>query len=214
MQVSPSILNSDYLNLTESLEKLEAAETDMLHIDVMDGQFVPNISFGVPVIKSIKEHTKLPLDIHLMIAGNTTASLEAFAEFGEYMTLHVEAGFDLEEKLKYIRSLGVKPCVSLNPKTDISEVYPYLPLVDMVLIMSVQPGFGAQKFIETTPDKIRALSAEIKRQNLNVEIEVDGGINEQTARLCADAGATVLVAGSFLFNAPDIKAAVEGLKAL
>ena len=214
MQVSPSILNSDYLNLTESLEKLEAAGTDMLHIDVMDGQFVPNISFGVPVIKSIKEHTKLPLDIHLMIAGNTTASLEAFAEFADYMTLHVEAGFDLEEKLKYIRSLGVKPCVSLNPKTEISEVYPYLPLVDMVLIMSVQPGFGAQKFIETTPDKIRALSAEIKRQNLNVEIEVDGGINEQTARLCADAGATVLVAGSFLFNAPDIKAAVEGLKAL
>lgn len=214
MQVSPSILNSDYLNLTESLEKLEAAGTDMLHIDVMDGQFVPNISFGVPVIKSIKEHTKLPLDIHLMIAGNTTASLEAFAEFADYMTLHVEAGFDLEEKLKYIRSLGVKPCVSLNPKTEISEVYPYLPLVDMVLIMSVQPGFGAQKFIETTPDKIRALSAEIKRQNLNVEIEVDGGINEQTARLCADAGATVLVAGSFLFNAPDIKVAVEGLKAL
>ena len=214
MQVSPSILNSDYLNLTESLEKLEAAGTDMLHIDVMDGQFVPNISFGVPVIKSIKEHTKLPLDIHLMIAGNTTASLEAFAEFAEYMTLHVEAGFDLEEKLKYIRSLGVKPCVSLNPKTDISEVYPYLPLVDMVLIMSVQPGFGAQKFIETTPDKIRALSAEIKRQNLKVEIEVDGGINEQTAVLCADAGATVLVAGSFLFNSPDIKSAVEGLKAL
>ena len=214
MQVSPSILNSDYLNLTESLEKLEAAGTDMLHIDVMDGQFVPNISFGVPVIKSIKEHTKLPLDIHLMIAGNTTASLEAFAEFADYMTLHVEAGFDLEEKLKYIRSLGVKPCVSLNPKTEISEVYPYLPLVDMVLIMSVQPGFGAQKFIDTTPDKIRALSAEIKRQNLKVEIEVDGGINEQTARLCADAGATVLVAGSFLFNAPDIKAAVEGLKAL
>ena len=100
MQVSPSILNSDYLNLTESLEKLEAAGTDMLHIDVMDGQFVPNISFGVPVIKSIKEHTKLPLDIHLMIAGNTTASLEAFAEFADYMTLHVEAGFDLEEKLK------------------------------------------------------------------------------------------------------------------
>ncbi len=214
MQVSPSILNSDYLNLTESLEKLEAARTDMLHIDVMDGQFVPNISFGVPVIKSIKEHTKLPLDIHLMIAGDTKASLEAFAEFAEYMTLHVEAGFDLEEKLKYIRSLGVKPCVSLNPKTEISEVYPYLPLVDMVLIMSVQPGFGAQKFIETTPDKIRALSAEIKRQNLKVEIEVDGGINEQTAVLCADAGATVLVAGSFLFNAPDIKAAVEGLKAL
>lgn len=214
MQVSPSILNSDYLNLTESLEKLEAAGTDMLHIDVMDGQFAPNISFGVPVIKSIKEHTKLPLDIHLMIAGDTKASLEAFAEFAEYMTLHVEAGFDLEEKLKYIRSLGVKPCVSLNPKTDISEVYPYLPLVDMVLIMSVQPGFGAQKFIETTPDKIRALSAEIKRQNLNVEIEVDGGINEQTARLCAEAGATVLVAGSFLFNAPDIKSAVEGLKAL
>ena len=214
MQVSPSILNSDYLNLTESLEKLEAAGTDMLHIDVMDGQFVPNISFGVPVIKSIKEHTKLPLDIHLMIAGDTKASLEAFAEFAEYMTLHVEAGFDLEEKLKYIRSLGVKPCVSLNPKTEISEVYPYLPLVDMVLIMSVQPGFGAQKFIETTPDKIRALSAEIKRQNLNVEIEVDGGINEQTAVLCADAGATVLVAGNFLFNAPDIKSAVEGLKAL
>lgn len=214
MKVSPSILNSDYLNLTESLEKLEAAGTDLLHIDVMDGQFVPNISFGVPVIKSIKKHTKLPLDIHLMIAGNTTASLEAFAEFAEYITLHVEAGFDLEEKLKYIRSLGVKPCVSLNPTTEISEVYPYLPLVDMVLVMSVQPGFGAQKFIDTTPDKIRALSAEIKRQNLNVEIEVDGGINEQTAVLCANAGATVLVAGSFLFNAPDIKAAVEGLKAL
>lgn len=214
MKVSPSILNSDYLNLTESLEKLEAAGTDMLHIDVMDGQFVPNISFGVPVIKSIKKHTRLPLDIHLMIAGNTTASLEAFAEFAEYITLHVEAGFDLEEKLKYIRSLGVKPCVSLNPKTDISEVYPYLKLVDMVLVMSVQPGFGAQKFIEITPDKIRALAAEIKRQNLKVEIEVDGGINEQTAVLCADAGATVLVAGSFLFNAPDIKAAVEGLKVL
>ena len=214
MKVSPSILNSDYLNLATSLEKLEQAGTDMLHIDVMDGQFVPNISFGVPVIKSIKEHTKLPLDIHLMIAGNTTASLEAFAEFAEYITLHVEAGFDLDEKLKYLRSLGVKPCVSLNPKTDIAEVYPYLPLVDMVLVMSVQPGFGAQKFIETTPDKIRALSAEIKRQNLNVEIEVDGGINEQTAVLCADAGATVLVAGSFLFNAPDIKVAVEGLKAL
>ncbi len=214
MKVSPSILNSDYLNLTQSLEKLELAGTDLLHIDVMDGQFVPNISFGVPVIKSIKEHTKLPLDIHLMIAGNTTASLEAFAEFAEYITLHVEAGFDLEKELKYIRSLGVKPCISLNPKTDIKEVYPYLPLVDMVLVMSVQPGFGAQKFIETTPDKIRELSQEIKRQNLNVEIEVDGGINPDTAKLCAEAGATVLVAGSFLFNAPDIKLAVEGLKAL
>lgn len=214
MKISPSILNADYLNLDKDIKVLESAGADMLHIDVMDGRFVPNISFGVPVIKSIYNHTKLPLDVHLMVEGNTTADLGAFCEYAEYVTLHVEAGFNLQKEFAEIKRRGCKPAISINPSTKIEEIYPYLELVDMVLVMSVQPGFGGQKFNNSIPEKIKALSQEIKRRNLKVEIEVDGGINAETAVVCANAGATVLVAGNYLFNSSDIKKAVQNLKKL
>ena len=193
IKISPSVLTSDFLNLKEDIKKLEDAGVDMLHLDVMDGAFVPNISFGVPVIKSIKAHSNLPLDVHLMI-DKPHRYIEDFAKYADYLGFHYEAGSDNEELLRKIRELGCKSCITIKPCTDAEEIFNLLPLCDMVLVMSVEPGFGGQKFMPSALSKLEKLSAEAKKQGLEIELEVDGGINGETAPDAVKAGATVLVA--------------------
>ena len=213
VKVSPSILISDFLTLADSIKELETAGVDMLHLDVMDGIFVPNISFGVPVIKSIKAHTDLPLDVHLMI-DRPHRYIEEFAKYADLLGFHFEAGSDNEETLKKIRELGCKSCITIKPCTAAEEIFSLLPLCDMVLVMSVEPGFGGQKFMPMALDKIAALKAECERQGLDIDIEVDGGINAETAPQAIAAGANVLVAGNFLFSAEDMGAKVKEIKSL
>ena len=199
IKVSPSVLTADFLNLKEDIKRLEKNGADMLHLDVMDGIFVPNISFGVPVIKSIKKYSSIPLDVHLMI-DRPHRYIKEFASVSDILGFHYEAGSNIAETLKEIRNLGCKSCLTIKPKTQAEEIFQYLPLCDMVLVMSVEPGFGGQSFMPDSLPKIKALKEEIKRQNLNTVIEIDGGINEKTAKSAVDAGVDVLVAGSFVFS--------------
>ena len=213
VKVSPSILISDFLTLKDSIKELEAAGVDMLHLDVMDGNFVPNISFGVPVIKSIKAHTNLPLDVHLMI-DRPHRYIEEFAKYADVLGFHYEAGSNNAETLKKIRELGCKSCITIKPATAAEKIFKLLPLCDMVLVMSVEPGFGGQKFMPMALEKISAIKAECERQGLkNIDIEVDGGINAETAPLAVNAGANVLVAGNFLFSADNMGEKVCEIKA-
>lgn len=207
------MLTADFLTLSDSIKKLEDAGVDMLHLDVMDGIFVPNISFGNPVIKSIKAHTKLPLDVHLMI-DRPHRYIEDFARYADLLGFHYEAGSDNAELLKKIRDLGCKSCITIKPATKAEEIFNLLTLCDMVLVMSVEPGFGGQKFMPQAIDKIKAIKAEIDRQQLSVDIEVDGGINAETAPLAVAAGANVLVAGNYIFSADDMGAKVKEIKSL
>ena len=213
VKISPSVLTADFLELKENLKKLEAAGTDMLHLDVMDGIFVPNISFGLPVIKSIKKHTSLPLDVHLMI-DRPHRYIKQFCEVSDWPGFHYEAGSDVAETLKEIRNNGCRSCLTIKPCTQPEEIFPFLPLCDMVLVMSVEPGFGGQKFMPESLGKLEALRAEAKRQSLSLELEVDGGINAETAPLAVKAGATVLVAGNYIFSAEDMKKRAEEIKSL
>ena len=213
VKISPSVLTADFLTLADSIKKLEEAGVDMLHLDVMDGIFVPNISFGNPVIKSIKAHTSLPLDVHLMI-DRPHRYIEDFAQYADILGFHYEAGSDNAQTLKKIRELGCKSCITIKPKTDPQAIFDLLPLCDMVLVMSVEPGFGGQKFMTGALDKISAIKAECERQGISVDIEVDGGINAETAPLAVAAGANVLVAGNFLFSADDMGAKVKEIKSL
>ena len=211
VKISPSVLTSDFLTLADDIKKLEAAGVDMLHLDVMDGIFVPNISFGVPVIKSIKAHSNIPLDVHLMI-DRPHRYIKEFAQYADYLGFHYEAGSDNAELLKEIRKLGCKSCITIKPCTSAEEIFDLLPLCDMVLVMSVEPGFGGQKFIPSALDKLSALKAESERLGLEIELEVDGGINDETAPLAIKAGATVLVAGNYLFSAENMAERVEYIK--
>ncbi len=213
VKISPSVLTADFLELAESIKQLEAAGVDMLHLDVMDGNFVPNISFGNPVIKSIKAHTKLPLDVHLMI-DKPHRYIDEFAKYADYLGFHYEAGSDNAATLKRIRELGCKSCITIKPCTKPEAIFDLLPLCDMVLVMSVEPGFGGQKFMPSALQKLAALKAECERQGLKIELEVDGGINAETAPLAINAGATVLVAGNFLFSAENMGEKVKEIKSL
>lgn len=213
VKVSPSVLSADFLDMQKDLAELKAAGVDMLHLDVMDGNFVPNISFGVPVIESFKKHTDIPLDVHLMI-DKPHRYIKEFAAVSDWLGFHYEAGSPVRETLQEIKNLGCKTTLTIKPCTKAEEVFEFLPLCDMVLVMSVEPGFGGQKFMQESLDKVRALKAEIARQNLDCEIEIDGGINAETAPLAVEAGVTVLVAGSFVFSAADKAEKVKGLKAL
>jgi ribulose-phosphate 3-epimerase len=201
VRIAPSILASDFMRLGEEARAVEAAGADLLHVDVMDGRFVPNLSVGLPVVAALKGATKLPLDVHLMIV-EPERYVEAFAEAGaDNITVHLEACPHLHRVVEQIRELGKGACVALNPHSPIDHLDVVLPELDMVLVMSVNPGFGGQKFIEAVVPKIRALRAEIDRRGLATDIEVDGGIDPETAPLVIAAGATVLVAGSAVFHA-------------
>ena len=199
VKISPSVLTADFLKLEEDISRLEASGVDMLHLDVMDGIFVPNISFGVPVIKSIKKHSTVLLDVHLMI-DRPHRYIKEFAAVSDILGFHYEAGSPVAETLQEIRALGCKACLTIKPCTESEEIFEYLPLCDMVLVMSVEPGFGGQSFMPSALSKLSKLKAECERQGLNIDLEVDGGINGETAPLAVEAGANVLVAGSYLFS--------------
>lgn len=212
VKVSPSVLSADFFNLKKDIEKLEKSGVDMLHLDVMDGIFVPNISFGIPVIKAIKENTSIPLDVHLMI-DRPHRYIEQFAKYADILGFHFEAGSDNEATLKKIRELGCKSCITIKPCTKAQDIFGLLDLCDMVLVMSVEPGFGGQKFMPMALEKLTALKEECERRNLKIDIEVDGGINKDTAPLAVRAGANVLVAGSYVFSG-DMAKNVNALKSL
>lgn len=213
IKISPSVLTADFLTLKDDIKKLEAVGVDMLHLDVMDGIFVPNISFGAPIIKSIKKHTELPLDVHLMI-DRPHRYLKDFISDADYLGFHYEAGSDVKELLTAIRAENKKSCLTIKPATEPEEIFEYLPLCDMVLVMSVEPGFGGQKFMPIALDKLKTLSEYSKLKGLEYEIEIDGGINAETAPQVIKAGATVLVAGSYIFSAEDMSARVKEIKNL
>jgi ribulose-phosphate 3-epimerase len=212
VKISPSLLAADFINLKDELNRLESNNTDMLHFDVMDGIFVPNISFANPILKQIKEYTDIPLDVHLMI-DRPHRYINDFAKYADYLGIHFEAGSDVAETLKEIRRLGCKSCLTIKPCTKADEIFKFLPLCDMVLVMSVEPGFGGQSFMPESLPKVTALKQEIARLGLETLVEIDGGINGETAKLAVEAGADVLVAGSYLFT-PDMKERMDYLKSL
>ncbi|NLY78474.1 MAG: ribulose-phosphate 3-epimerase [Lysinibacillus sp.] len=212
IKIAPSILSANFAKLGEEVKEVEEAGAELIHIDVMDGHFVPNITMGPIVVEALRPITKLPLDVHLMIE-NPDQYIDAFAKAGaDWISVHVEACPHLHRTIQLIRSFGVKPGVVLNPHTPIEMIQHVLKDVDFVLLMTVNPGFGGQKFIDNVVPKIEALSKMIKEMDLNVEIEIDGGITSETIVPCAKAGATIFVAGSAIYNKEDRKAALQAIK--
>lgn len=203
VKFSPSILTADFVHLGDAIAELDNAKTDMFHLDVMDGLFVPNISIGIPVVDSIRKATNTVLDVHLMI-DRPHRYIEQFAKAGaDIIGFHIEAGSDVKETIELIHSFGKKACLTIKPKTPASEVFEYLYMLDMVLVMSVEPGFGGQKFIPESLDKIKEIRQQADLLGMDIDIEVDGGINLETAPLAVKAGANVLVTGNVLFSADD-----------
>lgn len=214
IKIAPSILSADFARLKEEIQIVEQGGADILHIDVMDGHFVPNLSIGPPVVRAIKKYTGLPMDVHLMIT-NPDIFIEQFADAGaNYLTVHIEVCHHLHRTIHEIKKYGIKAGVSLNPATPLNTLDEILPELDMVLIMSVNPGFGGQKFIPSCLTKIKRLRQKLDELNLfQIEIEVDGGISHSNIREVADAGATIFVAGSAIFNASEPAEMVQKMKA-
>ncbi len=209
IKLSPSILSCNFAYLAEDIKKAENAGAQYMHIDVMDGHFVPNLSFGTCVVSSIRPVSNTVFDVHLMIY-NLERYIPDFCKAGaDIITFHVEATDDPDKIIELIRSFGKKVGISVKPGTPFSAVEKYMDKIDMLLIMTVEPGFGGQKFMADMLPKIREAKHYCEKNNLSVDIEVDGGINPETCKLCTDAGANVIVAGSAVFGAPDIKQAVE-----
>ncbi|MBT2581897.1 ribulose-phosphate 3-epimerase [Planococcus sp. ISL-109] len=212
IKIAPSILAADFAKLGQEVQEVEKAGADWIHIDVMDGHFVPNITMGPIVVGALRPLTKLPLDVHLMIE-NPDRYIEDFAKAGaDYITVHVEACPHLHRTIQLIRSFGVKPGVVLNPHTPVETIQHVLEDIDLVLFMTVNPGFGGQKFIHSVVPKVAQLAAMVKERGLSVDIQIDGGINEETIVPCAKAGANVFVAGSAIFSKEDRALALQAIK--
>ena len=212
IKISPSVLASDLSNLASEVREIEKAGAEMAHLDVMDGCFVPNMSFGMPVIECLRDKSDIIFDVHLMIV-NPEKYAKRFIDAGaDIVTFHYEATDDPRALLSEIRAAGAKSAISIKPATPASAVFDLLELCDMVLIMTVEPGYGGQKFMADMLPKIKELRAEIERRGLDIDIEVDGGINPETAKMVIEAGANVLVAGSSVFKAQDRKAAIDALR--
>ena len=215
IKVAPSILSADFVNLERDIRKLSETGVDYVHVDVMDGIFVPNITIGIPVVAAIRRITALPLDVHLMI-DRPIRYIDQFCKAGsDLLTVHVEADTpeNTLEALKKIRANGVRAAVSIKPNTPAEAVLPFLPLCDLILMMTVEPGFGGQAFMEHLMPKLRQLRSYMDAENPACELEVDGGVNEVTAKICRANGANVLVAGSAYFKSADPAAFVRALKA-
>lgn len=212
--ISPSLLSADFLHLNQDIEMVNSSRADWFHLDIMDGVFVPNISYGLPLVQQIKKAAQKPLDVHLMIT-QPERYIEAFHQAGaDWLTVHYEASLHLHRTIQQIHSLGMKAGVALNPHTPVLLLEDIIREVDLVLIMSVNPGFGGQSFIEQALRKVTQLRTLIRESNSHALIEVDGGVNFETGQQLLNAGADALVAGSFVFNAPDPIQRIEGLKAL
>jgi ribulose-phosphate 3-epimerase len=214
IKISPSILSADFSQLGSEIKKLEEGGADLIHVDVMDGHFVPNLTIGPPVIKALRNYSTLPFDVHLMISP-VHNFIKNFADAGaDIITIHPEATSDLVSSIKKIKSYNKKAGVSLNPKTSVNKVLPILNLIDLVLVMSVNPGFGGQQFIKDTLEKVKVLRKEIDSKKLKTQIEIDGGINFENAKMAKEAGVDILVSGTTIFkeNGGNLKKNIQLLK--
>ena len=212
MKIAPSLLSADFANLEKEVREIEKSGADLLHLDMMDGHFVPNLTFGVPIINAIRKHTKLPFDIHMMVF-NPEKYLDELEKVGVQMiSFHQEASIHQDCIIQEIKERKIKAGIAINPATSINNIEPILPILDYVLIMSVNPGFGGQKFIYYTLEKVKKLKKIIQNNGYNTLIEVDGGIKAENIQLLKDAGADICVAGSAVFGKPDRKKAIDILK--
>ena len=214
MQIAPSLLSCDFSKFGAEIERMDKAGADMMHLDVMDAHFVPNLTFGAPVIKMLRKYTDKPFDVHLMIS-EPLKYIDDFCDSGaDIISFHTESDSDIEETLSKIESRGVKPALAIKPKTDPCVVFPYLDRLYMVLVMTVEPGFGGQSFMADMMPKVEAIKEEAKKRGLDILVQVDGGIAKDTIATAAKAGVDICVAGTAVFKPDDAKQAIDELKAL
>ncbi|MGP1362029.1 MAG: ribulose-phosphate 3-epimerase [Candidatus Fimenecus sp.] len=212
IQIAPSILSCDFTKMGEEVRELERCNADLVHLDVMDGHFVPNLTFGAPVVKALRKCTCMPFDVHLMIS-EPLKYIDDFAKAGANMiSFHIESDGDVLETVKAIRFRKMAPAIAIKPKTSAESIFPYIKELSMVLVMTVEPGFGGQKFMEDMMQKVSKIRKEAERQNHKLDIQVDGGISKETIKIAASAGANIFVAGSSVFGSQDRKFEIESLR--